>query len=69
MKIIIVRFRAYDKPHEKFFLNKTFFQIHTELHEICETYEPTSIMEVTKTEFLPLVRLQNFKATEPTTAV
>ena len=43
MNITIVGFRAFDKPMQKVFIEKTFAEMHAELNTACNSYIPTSI--------------------------
>lgn len=61
MKVIIVYYRAFDMPHSKAFLNKTYEQIHESLTEICGTYVPTCILECSNPENKPLILLEKLK--------
>lgn len=46
--IIIVKYRAFDRDHEKNFYNgESWLQIHEALHNICWTYLPTEVITCT----------------------
>jgi len=58
MKVTIVIFKAFDKMHDKSFINgETDLQIHNVLATICPTYEPLDILEADDAEPLSLNRL------------
>lgn len=62
MKIIIIHFFAYNRPHVQVFSkNESFEQIHNALNNICETYCLSSIMIANHVQYEALSSIQQFK--------
>ncbi len=61
MKLTVVTFRAFDRTHTEFFLDKSFEQIHEALHEKCSTYMVQSILESEDAHFMPVAKLEKFQ--------
>ena len=62
-KVIVVFYRAFDRAYDKTFIGKTYYEIHTELNDICSTYVVTCIWETTKFINAPLSNLALFQQT------
>lgn len=63
-KLTAVLFRAYDKTHKEFFIDKTDIEIHVSLMNICSTYIPIAILESEESEYMPVSKLDQFPRPE-----
>lgn len=46
MNIFLVTFRAYDRQFTEPYLDKSMLYIHSELHDLCNTYVPIKIVQI-----------------------
>lgn len=61
MEILIVDYRAFDRPHSAVFVGKTAEEIHDSLRDRCNTYVPTAIVKTEFIEYLPLKILNDLQ--------